>query len=224
MADFGAGRELMAHVVHAVDRLKSREAPVLFDDIWSYLSLAHDQQRHKSNLHKALSTHPKVEFLPKGGPNGQGAFKFRPPHPVSSGEELKGYLQQQTTAQGIPVSELKEGWSGAVATIDTMEAAGELLVTRHKKDNAPKMVWNTDSSLSHQVDDDFKIFWHKRAKAPDELRMELERAGLTPTSQIKEVATMAGPQQKKRRIQRKIGKTTNTHMLGILKDYSAMKR
>ena len=138
---------------------------------------------------------------------------------------MKAYLQRQTTAAGISVKELKDGWPGAIAEIDALEKQGELLVTRNKKDNMPKMVWPNDPSLAIHVDDDFQNYWHKiRLPAnPSDLRLELEKAGLTPTSQVKEIVKVSGAREKKRRINRKAGRTTNAHMAGILKEYPFKK-
>jgi len=210
----------MTQVVYAVDYLKSKDRPVTFSDIWNYLSIPQDQQQNKSYLRRALTSHPKVEFDPHGL-QGQASFRFRPVHNVRSGDELKAYLQRQTTAAGISVKELRDGWPGAIAVIDDLEKQGELLVTRNKKDNVPKMVWPNDPSLSVHVDDDFQTFWHKikLPANPSDLRSELEKAGLTPTSQVKEIVKVSGAREKKRRINRKAGRSTNTHMAHILKEY-----
>ena len=53
-----------------------------------------------------------------------------------------------------------------------------------------------------------------------EIRRELEKAGQTPTSAVREMKRIEAKKKEKRRVNRKGGKTTNSHMLGILKDYS----
>lgn len=224
-ADTGSGREVMTKVVYAIDYLKSKDRPISFSDIWNYLSIPMDQEQHRTVLRQALVAHPKVDYEPRGL-DGQPSFRFRPMHNVRSGEELKGYLQRQTTAQGISVRELRDGWPSAIAEIEEMESKGELMVTRNKKDNVPKMVWPNDPSLSQHIDEDFQNFWHKikLPANPSDMRLELEKAGLTPTSQIKEAVKVLGNKDKKKRINRKAGKSTNTHMAGILKDYSNMRR
>ncbi|KAF2220727.1 hypothetical protein BDZ85DRAFT_267051 [Elsinoe ampelina] len=222
--EVSSGREIMTQVVYAIDYLKDKDKPIAFGDIWQYLSIPQDQQRHRPALLKALMSHPKVEHMPnKQG--GQHMFRFKPMHNVRNGDELVAYLQGQKTAQGISVKELKDGWSDATQVIEGLEKKGTLLVTHNKKDNTPKMVWLNDTSLSMKVDDDFKLFWtNLRLPTNDgDIRSELERAGLTPTSQVKETIKL-GPQKKeKRRINRKAGRSTNTHMNGILKDYSFKK-
>ncbi|TKX18277.1 transcription initiation factor IIE subunit beta [Elsinoe australis] len=224
--EVSSGREIMTQVVYAIEYLREKDRAISFQDIWQYLSIPQDQQRHRPALLKALMAHPKVEHIPnKQGGGGQHMFRFKPMHNVRNGDELVAYLQSQKTAQGISVKELRDGWNDAHQTIEALEKNGVLLVTHNKKDNSPKMVWLNDTSLTISVDDDFKQFWtNLRLPTNDsDMRSELERAGLTPTSQVKE-AIKLGPQKKeKRRINRKAGRSTNTHMNGILKDYSFKK-
>ncbi|GAB7342870.1 hypothetical protein MBLNU457_g0993t1 [Dothideomycetes sp. NU457] len=213
----GLGQEMMTRVHYAVEYLKEKDRPIKFDDIFKYLSIPPDRKDEGRRLRSALMSHHKVEF-----DKGAGTFKFRPVHNVRSADELRAYLQRQTTAAGIKVPELKDGWPGAVDAIDLLEREGTLLVTRNKKDNAPKMIWPNDPSLglSVTVDDDFQAYWHK-IKVPDstDLRKELEKAGLTPTSQVKEAPQVSAGGKKKKRINRKAGRSTNTHMSHILKEY-----
>ncbi|KAF2153515.1 hypothetical protein K461DRAFT_278323 [Myriangium duriaei CBS 260.36] len=219
--DTGSGREILTQVVYAIEYLRSKDRPIPFDDIWNYLSLPPEQSKHRSALRKALIDHPKTEYTPGSHPT----FRFRPIHNVRNGEELIAYLQQQTTAQGISVKELKDGWPSAIEEIDSLERKGQLLVTRNKKDNTPKMVWSNDPSLSIHIEDDFQNYWTKTKlpSNPSDMRLELEKAGLTPTSQVKEIVKVLPGKKEKRRVNRKAGRSTNTHMMGILKDYGFKK-
>lgn len=217
-ADTGTGRNLMTQVTYAVEYLKTKEKAISFQDIFDYLSIPNIED--KLTLERILNAHSKIEYDPQGL-GGRGGYRFRPPHNVRSADELEAYLQRQTTAQGIQVKELKEGWPGALDAIDTLEEQGKLLVTRNKKDNTAKMVWPNDPSLQHNVDDEFKNLWYK-VKLPVEtadLRTQLVEFGLTPTSQVKAVI-QGNNKEKKKKASRRGGKTTNTHMLSILKDYS----
>jgi len=134
-------------------------------------------------------------------------------------------LQSQTTMTGILVKDLKEGWPGVEQTIDKLEKEGKLLVTRNKKDNHPKMIWANDPSLMHHFDDEFRQIWEK-SKIPDQQQVveELEKAGMIPTNKHKVVKPRPKIEQKKTKKPRRTGKTTNTHMMGILRDYSHLKR
>lgn len=123
------------------------------------------------------------------------------------------------------MKELRDGWPSAIAAIETLEAQNHILVTRNRKDNTPRLIYPSSPALSNPIDADFMNMWHKiRIPATsDELRADLERAGLTPTSQVKE-AVQVGRRDKKKRAMRKGGKTTNTHMEKVLKDYSGTRR
>ena len=110
-------------------------------------------------------------------------------------------------------------------SINKLEKEGKLLVTRNKKDGQARMVWPDDPSLTIHIDDEFKNIWHKiKLPAADALADELEREGLTPTNKARGVKAKPKVQEKKTKKPRKSGKTTNTHMIGILRDYSHLKK
>lgn len=223
-ADTGTGKHLMTQVTYAVEYLKQKDKPITFDDIFGYLSIPDIDLQGKRTLEHILKNHVKIDYDRKGA-NGIGSYRFRPIHDVRSGDELLAFLQRQPTAQGILVRELKEGWPGAVDTIELLESEGRILVTRNKKDATPKMVWANDPSLSHKVEKEFTTLWHK-VKVPSnaaDLRRELIEFGLTPTSVVK--TTTAGlAKEKKKKASRRGGKTTNTHMHSILRDFSHLRR
>ncbi|KAI9714436.1 MAG: hypothetical protein M1820_000397 [Bogoriella megaspora] len=226
-ADNPTSANVMALAVYAVKYLKDKEKTLSFDDIYRFLSAppALDTATVKRELTHALKINPRVNFDPKAL-DGKGGFSYRPLHPVHSADELKGYLQGRTTAQGISVKELKEGWSAISQAIDELELKGELLVTRNKKDGAPRHVWPDDPSLAQNVEPEFRKLWHeiKLPENPSEMRAELERAGLTPTSQIKQPMMQKKQAVKKKRAPRSGGRTTNVHMATVLKDYSNRKK
>ncbi|OKL61292.1 hypothetical protein UA08_03761 [Talaromyces atroroseus] len=225
-ADTGTGKDIMTNVLYAIQKMKEKNAPLTFEDIVGYLSL--QERRHDQGyvhaLRSILQVHDKVNYDPSGA-DGKGTFSFRPPHNIRSEEQLLQKLQSQTTMTGILVKDLKEGWPGVEQTIDKLEQEGKLLVTRNKKDNHPKMVWANDPSLVHQFDDEFRQIWEK-TKIPDQQHVieELEKAGMIPTNKNKVVKPRPKVEQKKTKKPRRTGKTTNTHMMGILRDYSHLKR
>jgi len=228
----------MTQVVQAINYLKEKNfQSVPYDHIISYLSLPNDLQKNIPLIKRALQGHDRVQYIGKHESGiGKESFKYRPLHPVMNGDELRTYLATLDTAQGIPVKELKDGWPDCIDTINHLEAAGHVLVTRNKKDNTPRTVWR-DSPSFHldppartndqvgKVDKDFVEFWQK-VKLPtneNEMRNELERAGLTPTSAVKEARKMEARKRDKKRAPRAGTKTTNSHMMGILKDYSSRR-
>lgn len=225
-ANTGTGKDIMTQVVFAVEHMKNKDVPLKFSDIQSYLSL-HRQGHDQAYIHalrRILQSHEKVEYDPQGA-KGEGTFRFRPPHNIRSAEQLLQKLQAQPTAQGMSVRELREGWPNIVEAINNLEKEGKLLVTRNKKDDHPRMVWANDPSLVHHFDPEFRQIWEK-VKVPDQQTVaeELEKAGITPTSKHKPVKQRTNMEHKKVKKPRRSGKTTNTHMAGILRDYSHMKR
>ncbi|KAI1913959.1 transcription factor TFIIE beta subunit, TFIIEB, Tfa2 [Ophidiomyces ophidiicola] len=225
-ANTGTGKDIMTQVVFAIEHMKSKDSPLKFSDIQSYLSL-HRQGHDQAYIHalrRILQSHDKVEYDPKGA-QGEGTFRFRPPHNIRSADQLLQKLQSQPTAQGMSVRELREGWPNIVTAINELERDGKLLVTRNKKDDNPRMVWPNDPSLVHHFDPEFRQIWEK-VKIPDQQTVadELEKAGITPTSKHKPVKQRPKVEQKKVKKPRRSGKTTNTHMAGILRDYSHLKR
>ncbi|EEP80550.1 conserved hypothetical protein [Uncinocarpus reesii 1704] len=225
-ANTGTGKDIMTQVIFAIEHMKNKDVPLKFSDIQSYLSL-HRQGHDQAYIHalrRILQSHDKVEYDPQGA-GSEGTFRFRPPHNIRSAEQLLQKLQSQPTAQGMSVRELREGWPNIVESINKLEKEGKLLVTRNKKDDHPRMVWANDPSLVHPFDTEFRQIWEK-VKIPDQQTVadELEKAGITPTSKHKAVKQRPKVEQKKVKKPRRSGKTTNTHMAGILRDYSHLKR
>ncbi|KAI9825444.1 MAG: hypothetical protein M1832_001174 [Thelocarpon impressellum] len=228
-ADTGTGRYIMTQVTYAVEHLKKKEAPRTLAQIVDHLSLQSQNPDSRRNIAAILKRHERVEYTRGAAGSGweAGTYRFRPMHDIRSATELLSRLQTQRTAQGLSVRELKEGWSGAEEAIDALEARGQVLVTRNKKDGHARMVWANDPSLTQTVSSEFQLLWHK-IKLPDreELPAELVKLGHKPTS-----ADPAGPNARARTLDKRKakkpkrgGRTTNTHMAGILKDYSSMKK
>ncbi|KAK0934589.1 hypothetical protein LTR29_013855 [Friedmanniomyces endolithicus] len=207
----------------------------------------------EATFKRALQSHHRLQYIhAKDSASGQESFRYKPLHPVTNGEELRDYLARLETAQGVPVKELKDGWPDCIPTLDRLEKLGCILVSRSKKDGAPHRVYpdnpryhitaaptNPNSKTSKSADGPsattlqevvkispgFQAFYANiRLPANDnDLRAELEKAGLTPTSAVREVSK--GPLKKKerKRVDRKNAKKTNVHLAGLLKDYSKVK-
>ncbi|KAJ5190275.1 uncharacterized protein N7498_009260 [Penicillium cinerascens] len=225
-ANTGTGKDIMTQVLFAIEHMKTKGMPLKFADIVSYLSLQHraNDPGYVQALRRILQKHEKVDFDPSGA-GGEGTFSFRPPHNVRNPEQLLRKLQSQTTATGMSVRELREGWPNVEDAINQMEKEGKLLVTRNKKDDHAKMIWANDPSLIEHFDDEFKQIWDKiKIPDPQAVKEALEKAGITPTNKNKVVKPRVKVEAKKTKKPRRSGKTTNTHMMGILRDYSHLKR
>lgn len=216
----------MTQVTYALEYLKSKETPQTLAQIVSYLGLK--TLESQQSIAMILKRHDRVEYQ-KDGTNthwSAGTYRFRPLHNIRTATGLLAYLQNQPTAQGLSVRELKEGWVGAEEAIDLLESKNQILVTRNKKDNHAKMVWANDPSLTQHVDPEFQSLWFKVSlPSKEDLPREMEKLGLKPTSADPSSVVVAAPKekQKKQKKPRKGGRTTNLHMAGILRDYSSTK-
>ena len=213
----------MTQITYAVEYLKTKGNPQTLSDLLSYLSLQHREDNYKKAIAAILMKHDKVDYERKEG--GEGTFSFRPVHNIRSADRLLGYLQAQPTAQGLSARELRDGWPDAEAAIDDLEDQGKLLVTRNRKDNHAKMVWPNDPSLGIDIDEEFQNIWHKiKLPAPEALADELKREGLTPANKKGPKNVPTKNAEKKTKKPRKGGRTTNTHMQGVLRDYSHLRK
>lgn len=223
-ADTGTGKHIMTQVTYAIEYLKTKGTPQTLSDLISYLSLQYREDEYKRTIGTILMTHGKVDWHEQTD-GGEDTYSFRPVHNIRSGERLLGHLQSQPTAQGLRVRELRDGWPGAEDAIDKLERQGKLLVTRNRKDNHATMVWPNDPSLRFNIDDEFQGIWHK-IKLPEAAALadELEKEGLMPANKSRNIKVKPKQQEKKTKKPRKGGKTTNTHMAGVLRDYSHLKK
>ena len=222
-ADTGTGRNMMTQIIYAIEYLKTKGTPQTLTDLLSYLSLQHREKSYKQTIRSILTTHPKVEYGKK--PNGEDTFSFRPAHNIRSGNDLLRHLQSQPTAQGLSFKDLRDGWPDAEATVDDLENQGKLLVLRNKKDNHARMVWPNDPSLEMEIDGEFQDIWNKiKLPQPEVLADELKREGLTPANKRGTKKLPPKTPEKKTKKPRKGGRTTNTHMAGVLRDYSHLRK
>jgi transcription initiation factor TFIIE subunit beta len=219
-ANTGVGMHIRTQVVYAIDYLKNKRDDFLpLADILSYLSKQHEDASYKRQLHYFLKNDEKVEYNPAG----EGSFRFKPLHNIRTSDELLAYLQNQTTAVGLSVKDLRDGWPDIDATINKLAAQDKLLVTRNKKDEKPRMIWPNDPSLRVKIDLEFVDMW-KKIQVPDShdaIVDLLERAGQVPASKNRvQKANKVVKKKEAKKKPRRGGKKTNTHMDGLLRDYS----
>lgn len=222
--DTGTGSHIITQVTYALEKLKEKDVPWTWQRLGEYLSLHGREKGYGQALKTILMSHEKVNYQKVDGKE-RDLFSFRPIHNIRSADELLGYLQAQPTAQALSVKDLKDGWHGALDAIDHLEKQGKLSVTRHKKDESARFVWPNDPSLFFSIDQEFKTMWQRiKLPEPGALADELEREGLTPANKSRAVKVKPLKQEKKTKRARKGGKTTNTHMAGVLRDYSHLKK
>ncbi len=236
----GVGAAIGTNIVYALDYLKQQGGkPVSLAVVLSHLNLNREPETVQRQIVERMRHHPRITWRPDasgagvGGSGGDntwatGTYEHKPiiPH-VKNNTALLQYLQRRTDAQGVSVKDLKDGWPDCEAALAELEREHRVLVVRTKKDNHPRMVWLDDPSLCHGVEPEFQALWH-RSEIPslEDIVRKLAAAGQKPTSEDPRLLAMAQPKEKrqKKRAQRRTGKSTNTHMEHLLKDYSHMKR
>lgn len=227
-ADTGYGTDIGTQTTFVIEHLKRKDEDKTFREILEYLNLTNIPQNQKQKLSLYLRAHPAVRYTPdpKSDAFDRGYYRHRPKLPVRNREDLLRYLQKKVDAQGVTVRELKDGWPDCETAIDDLEQQHRVLVTRTLKDNHARMVWLNDPTLHHSVEPEFQLKWHKtELPSADDLVGKLTAAGLKPASEdpSKKIKAAAKPKVKKPKAPRKGGRTTNTHMQHLLKDYSHLK-
>jgi len=219
--DQGTGEHVYTRLTYTIDYLREQQKWVAFDEIMNFLGVRPgDVQREQlKTLFRADSVGNRISWN-----SANDTYRYKPKLDIRNDLQLKRFLQNQKSAKGLSIKDLKDGWATVAEDIKSMEDKKEVLVKR-TKDGVPKTVWDNDPSLMHAMDPDFANEWHKIAipANPDDLRNTLLNVGLQAASAPRQV-TASGPKQKKKRAPRRGGKQTNTHMLHILKDFSGMRK
>jgi transcription initiation factor TFIIE subunit beta len=228
----GFGNDVLTQMTFAVEYLKKKDEAKAITDILDHLSLVKYNESHKQTLVEQMRRHPRIQWVPDPALSEQtwrsGAYLHRPLIPgVKNKTSLLAYLQRKIDATGVSVKELKDGWPDCEESLAELEREHRILVVRTKKDNHPRMVWINDPSLCNDLEQEFKIMWH-RVQVPsiDDIVRKLSAVGQKPTSEDPRLkaANLPKAKQQKKRAQRRPGKSTNTHMEHLLKDYGHLKR
>ena len=224
----GYGTDHFTQVQYVLEFLKKKDEPKTFLQILQYLSIP-GTGKGAHTVARILKSHTRVAYTPDPQSTDwdSGVYEFRPLINVRNRTDLIAYLQNRPDAQGVKVKELKDGWPDVEEAINALEPEHKILVSRTKKDNQAKMVWSDDPTLFHPIDAEFQTMWHKtELPSVDELVRKLQEAGQKPASEdpSKRIKVVKGNKEKKKRKPRAGGKTTNTHMQHLLKDYSHLKR
>lgn len=228
----GTGDSVISQMAYAVSWLRSKDEPQTCVDVLGYLSATARPEKEQEYFVEQMRKHPQIQWIPDPALSEQtwrsGTYVHRPTIPdVKNKTQLLAYLQRKTDASGVSVKDLKDGWADCEAGIAELEKEHKVLVVRAKKDGAARMVWLDDPSLFHEVDPQLKLMW-SRTEVPsvENIVARLVAAQQKPASEDPRIKAMQAPkaEKKKKRVQRRTGKSTNVHMEHLLKDYSHMKR
>ncbi|KAK3381354.1 hypothetical protein B0H63DRAFT_450703 [Podospora didyma] len=231
-ANTGTGDSIISQMAYAVSWLRTKDEPQTYFDVLGYLSGTNRPPNEQETFVEHMRRHPQIQWIPDPTLSEQtwrtGTYVHRPTIPnVRNKVQLLGYLQKKTDSSGVAVKDLKDGWPDCEGAITELEAEHKLLVVRQKKDGGARMVWLDDASLFHEIDPELKVMW-ARVEVPgtDTIVQRLVAAQQKPASEDPRLKLLNAPkvEKKKKRAQRRTGKSTNTHMEHLLKDYSHMKR
>jgi len=205
------GQHLYTQLTYAVEYLKNHSEPISAEKIAGYLSTTITP----AFLH-LLKNNPKITYH-----EDTDLYEFRPLHNIRNASSLLATLANTSTGAGLVVKELKDGYPNVEEDLKTLEARGDVLVIRGKKDGLARMVWYNDAKLNVGISQEFKELWAS-LKVPDagDLPRELQKAGMTPASVDPRTIKRAVEEKEKKKKGRRRGKITNTHLVGILRDYS----
>ena len=206
---------------YAITRLRDAfPAAVNIDDVinYSFGKMEQDDQTVKT-FKTILERSHEVSFNKK-----EHTYCYKPPYDIRSSEQLIAHFQKQTDTTFINVSDLKKGWPDCEAVIDKMEQQHRLIVIRHKKDNAPRVIWADDASLHAPLDQEFIDLWTSiPLSSKDDVVRYLKQSGRITAGQVADNKATAQTKAKVRK-SRQSTKQTNKHMAGLFKDYSALRQ
>lgn len=229
----GYGVDVKSHMKFAVDYLKAKSASKTMQELIDHLSLRNTTEDHRQELAEGLRGHPRVEWRPDTSLSEQtwktGTYSYRPVVPgVVDATSLLAFLQRKTDASSLAVRDLKDGWPDCEETLARLEHQHKILVTRTNRENIARHVWLDDPSLHHSVQPEFQAMW-RRVQIPsvDDMHRKLVTAELKPTSDDpRKIAAANANKSKvqKKRVSKRGGKMTNTHMNHLLQDFSDRRR
>lgn len=208
-----SGSHLSTRLHLAVEYIKLQDTPVAVSQLESYLTS--DVTRTLLPLLKEID---RIKYDPL-----TDSLEYMSLHDIRSADDLLNFLRLQPTFKGTSVKELRDGWSGCLDAITKLEDDGKILVLRNKKENAARLVWANLGGEIGTIDEEFVDMWNK-IKVPDSdnLYQALVNQLLKPTGADPNIIKKKPQQQEKKQKKARRGKITNTHMKGILKDYSLL--
>lgn len=208
-----SGAHLSTRLHLAVEYIKQQDAPVPISKLQAYLAFD-----ISDTLLPLLKEIDRIKY-----DAANGTLEYMSLHNINNAEDLLNFLRLQPTFKGTSVKELRDGWSGCLEAIAELEEENKVLVLRNKKENAPRLVWANLGGEIGTVDEEYVDMWYKiRVPDRDSLYQALIDNSLKPTGADPHEIKKKPQQQERKQRKARRGKITNTHMKGILKDYSQL--
>ncbi|KAF4777285.1 transcription initiation factor IIE subunit beta [Colletotrichum paranaense] len=223
------GQEVFTQMQYALEWLKGKDEPKTATEIFDHLGQTRSTDKHKQQLVEGMRRHPRIQWVPDPKMSEQtwrtGTYVHRPIIPgVKDKMTLLRHLQSKRDAEGTNVKDLKDGWPDCDQALMELEREHKILIVKTKKEQHPRAIWLDDATLHHHVDDEFKRMWNVvEVPSTDDIVKKLVSVGQKPASaDPSTIKKVDSKKQQKKRAVRRTGKTTNTHMEHLLKDYSHM--
>lgn len=212
---------LTLRLIKCSEILKENNGPMTIHDLEMSIGYKIDSQ-----LLSTLAQVDRIDYNEE-----EKTLYYHSLHNIKTAEDLMKVLKKQQAFLGLQVKQLKDGWNECIPTIRKLEKNNEILVNKTKKDQTPKHIWLNVEKLhllqeDSETDKSFADLWHK-IEIPDHetLVKKLIENKIKPTNvdsdALKNKNSQPVKQQKKRKSRK--GKITNTHLKGILRDYSKMR-
>lgn len=208
-----SGSHLSTQLHLAVEYVKEHDEPIAVAKLLNYLSF---DVSH--NLLPLLREIDRIKYDPESN-----TLEYVSLHNIRDADDLLNFLRSQPTFKGTAVKDLRDGWAGCLQAITELEEQNKILVLPNKKDNTPRLVWaNLGGDIGH-IDEEFQEMW-LGIKIPqaDMLYQSLVEQSLKPTGEDPMLDKKMVHKQEKKQKKARRGKITNSHMKGILKDYSQL--
>lgn len=213
LGSVASGSHLLTRLHLAVEYIRKEDAPVPVQKLAAYLGFD-----IRDTLLPLLKEIDRIKY-----DVATNSLEYMSLHNIRNLDDLLNFLRLQPTFKGVAVKELRDGWAGCMEAVAQLEEEDKVLVLRNKKENTPRLVWANFGGEIGTIEPEFVTLWNKiRIPGRDLLYQALvdnllKPTGADPHEIIKKPQVQERKQKKARR-----GKITNTHMKGILKDYSQL--
>lgn len=137
----GTGSHIYTQLTYTVEHLRANQRWMSFKEITDYLNVPendHQTRHHLTELFRSNNPQNRIAYNPA-----DNTYRYRPKFEIRNASELKGYLQNQKSAQGLSVKDLKDGWSAVQDELKSLEDRKEVLVKRNQKDQQARTVYVT---------------------------------------------------------------------------------
>lgn len=199
-------RHLNSYIHSIIQHIKRNPIPVSFSEIQNTLNI---NLFTNPMILSALKKNPKIIIY-------KDTIQFKPKYDIKAKEDIKNLLISTKNEYGIEVNELLDCPCDIKLFIQELLNDNEIFLL--KDSDGSEIIFNNPVDVK-QLDDTIKEMWN-RIRIPDyeEVKRELQTAGLKSSRDEKKRKILVEPKKKPKRYKRKI-KITNTHVKDLNLDF-----